>query len=98
MRVSTAFNRMLAIPGAWVDSVAFTDDGIVVGLRRRSRRLRCPCGAPSRSRYDRSRRRWRHLDVGATKLWFEADIARIDCRACGRVRTEEVPRGRHSRD
>ena len=27
MRVNTAFNRMLALPGAWVESVAFTQPG-----------------------------------------------------------------------
>lgn len=102
MRVETAFNRILELPGAWVDSVAFSDDGVVVGLRRRARRHRCPCGWTTRGRYDRSRRRWRHLDLGATKVWLEADIARIACRSCGRVRTEDVPwarpGARHSRD
>ena len=101
MRVSTAFNRMLDIDGASVTDVSFTDDGIVVTLRRRSRRHRCPCGGFA-SRYDRSLRRWRHLDLAASKLWLEAEIWRVDCRSCGRVRTEEVPwarpRARHSRD
>ena len=101
MRVSTAFNRMLAIEGASVTDVAFTDDGSVVTLRRRARRHRCPCGSIA-SGYDRSVRRWRHLDVAASKLWLEAEIWRVDCRSCGRVRTEDVPwarpRARHSRD
>jgi transposase len=101
VRVSTAFNRMLAIQGASVTDVDFTDDGIVVGLRRQARRHRCPCGAIA-SGYDRSIRRWRHLDLAASKLWLEAEIWRVDCRACGRVRTEDVPwarpRARHSRD
>jgi transposase len=81
---------MLAIPGASVVSVAFTDIGIVVGLRRRARRHRCVCGAIA-SGYDHTRRRWRHLDLAACKLWLEADIWRVDCRSCGRVRTEDVP-------
>lgn len=102
MRVTTAFNRMLAIPGAWVASVAFAPEGIVIGLRRRSSRLRCPCGWSTTSRYDSSVRRWRHIDAGASRLWLEADIRRVDCRSCGRVRTEEVawarPGARHSRD
>ena len=90
MRVSTAFNRMLAIDGASVTAVAFTGDGIVVSLRRRARRHRCPCGRGA-SGYDRSVRRWRHLDLAASKLWLEAEIWRVDCRACGRVRTEVLP-------
>lgn len=90
MRVTTAFNRMLAIPGAWVASVAFTNDGVVVGLRRRRRQHRCVCGAVAPG-YDHSRRRWRHLDLAACRLWLEADIWRVDCRKCARVRTEDVP-------
>jgi transposase len=91
MRVTTAFNRMLAIPGASVASVEFTPVGVVVGLRRRSRRLRCPCGWSTRATYDRAVRRWRHLDLGACRLYLEAEIRRLDCRRCGRVRTEQVP-------
>ena len=103
MRVSTAFNRMLRVPGAWVDAVDFTTaDDVVVHLRRRSRRRRCPCGWSTQSRYDLSRRRWRSLDLGTNRLWLEADIARIDCPRCCRVRTEEVPwarpGARHTRD
>ena len=102
MRVTTAFNRVLALPGAWVESVSFTDAGIVVGLRRRGRLLCCPCGLRSRARYDSSRRRWRHLDFGACKVWLQADVHRVCCRGCGRVRTEQVPwarpGARHSSD
>ncbi len=102
MRVETAFNRMLGLPGAWVDSVTFTDVGIVVGVHARRRLLRCPCGHLSRSRYDTSRRRWRHVDLGACAVWIEGDIRRLDCPSCGRVRTEAVdwarPGARHTRD
>jgi transposase len=91
VRATTAFNKMLAIPGANVAAVQFTPIGIVVGLRRRARRLRCPCGWSTRAVSDRSTRRWRHLDLGATRLYLEAEIRRVACRACGRVRTETVP-------
>jgi transposase len=102
VRVTTVFNRILALPGATVASVSFTDVGIVIGLRRRRARLACPCGARTWSRYDSSRRRWRHLDFGACQVWLEADVYRIDCNTCARVRTEQVPwarpAARHSRD
>jgi transposase len=102
VRVSTAFNKILSIPSATVASVEFTPDGVVVGLRRRKSRPRCPCGWKATGSYDSSMRRWRHLDLGAAKLLLEAEIRRLDCRRCGRVRTEEVawarPRARHSRD
>lgn len=102
MRVTTAFNKMLSIPGASVASVEFTPDGVVVGLRRRSGRPICPCGWKGRGRYDSSRRRWRHLDLGASRLFLEAEIRRLHCRRCERVVTEVVPwarpRARHTRD
>ena len=37
MRVTTAFNKMLGIPGATVAEVSFTPEGVVARLRRRSR-------------------------------------------------------------
>ncbi len=90
MRVTTAFNRVLTLPGAWVEQVSFTDVGIVIGLRRRTRLMTCPCGWRTRCRYDSSRRRWRHLDFGACKGFLEADVYRVDCQVCLRVRTEQV--------
>jgi transposase len=91
VRATTACNKMLAIPGANVAGVRFTPTGIVVVLRRRGRRLRCPCGWSTRAVYDRTTRRWRHLDLGAARLYLEAEIRRLACRACRRVRTETVP-------
>jgi transposase len=91
VRATTACNKLLAIPGADVTGVVFTPTGIVVSLRRRSRRLRCPCGWSTRAVYDRTIRRWRHLDLGAARLLLQAEIRRLACRACGRVRTETVP-------
>ena len=102
MRVTTAFNRALKLPGTVVEGVEFTGDGLVLSVRRSRRLHECPCGARSGARYDTSRRRWRHLDFGATRVWLQADIARIACRVCNRVRTEAVPwarpGARHSRD
>ncbi len=102
MRVTTAFNKMLDLPGAWVASVEFAEDGLVLGLGRRRARPVCPCGRRGTGSYDRSVRRWRHLDWGRSKVWLQAQVRRLDCRACGRVRTEQVPwarpRARHSRD
>ncbi len=91
MRATTAFNKMLAIPGAYVAAVTFAPEGIVVDLKRRARRLRCPCGWSTRAGYDRSTRSWRGLDLGAAKLFLRAEIRRLWCRRCSRVVTEQVP-------
>jgi hypothetical protein len=102
MRATTAFNRILQIVGATVSAVTFTPEGVVVDLRRRRAKHRCPRGWKTWSVYDRSVRRWRHLDLGAARCFLEAEIARLDCKRCGRVRTEEVPwarpGARHSKD
>jgi transposase len=90
VRVSTAFNKMLALAGAWVERVEFCEAGIVAGIRLRARCHRCPCGRKAPG-YDHTRRRWRHLDLAACRLWLEAEIWRVDCRSCGQVRTELVP-------
>ena len=91
MRVTTAFNTMLGIAGSSVTTVEFTPVGVIVGLRARRRRLQCPCGWQTHATYDRSVRRWRHLDLGACRLFVESEIRRLHCRRCGRVRTEQVP-------
>jgi transposase len=82
---------MLAVPGAHLVAVTFTSAGIVVDLRRRARRLSCPCGFTTGAVYDRSVRSWRGLDLGASRVFLRAQIRRLACRACGRVRTETVP-------
>ena len=101
MRVSTAFNRLLAIPGATVTQVAIGDRDIEVELRPTARRLSCPCGKRVRAVYDRRRRRWRHLDLAHRRLWLVYEIRRLDCQDCGVV-TEELPwarpGARHTRD
>lgn len=91
MRVSTAFNKILSLPGTLVTTVEFTDTGLVLGVRRRSTVHRCPCGRRVRGRHDARRRRWRHLDFGATRVELEAVVVRIWCPRCQRVRTEDVP-------
>ncbi|MEQ1703949.1 MAG: ISL3 family transposase [Ilumatobacteraceae bacterium] len=100
MRVTTAFNRLLRLPGTRVTAVGWTPDGLVVSVRPTRRLRTCPCGSPTRAVYDRTVRRWRHLDACGTRVWLEAEVCRVDCRSCGRVRTEVVPwarpGGRHT--
>lgn len=104
MRVGTAFNRLLQVPGASVAAVSFEREGVVVALRRRARRLVCPrCGCLGRAGYDRRQhRRWRHLDLGSTRCFLECELRRFRCPGCERVVTEAVawarPGARFSRD
>jgi transposase len=101
VRVSTAFNRLLQIPGAWVTDVLIGERDVEVTLRPRARLLTCPCGMLASAVYDRRRRRWRHLDLGIHRLWLVYAMRRLECPECG-VRTEELPwarpGARHTRD
>ncbi|WP_415796327.1 helix-turn-helix domain-containing protein, partial [Mycolicibacterium frederiksbergense] len=101
MRVSTAFNRLLQIPGASVTDVSIGDPDVEVTVRPKARLLACPCGKRVRAVYDRRPRRWRHLDLAGVKLWLVYEIRRLDCPNCGVV-TEDVPWARpvarHTRD
>ena len=103
MRVSTAFKRLLRLPGASVADVSFTDDGVLVTVRLRRRRRVCGgCGQTGPLEiHDRRIKRWRHLDLGASRCVVECELRRLRCPDCG-VRLEAVPWARagaaHTRD
>lgn len=93
MRVTTAFNRLLDLPGTRVTAVRFTATtvGVTVGLRRR--RLVCPhCGYTTSVRHDTRpvASVWRHLDLGARRLEVAAWLRRLNCPSHGVV-VEGVP-------
>ena len=93
MRVTSVFNRLMDLPGITVTDVEFSADAVVVGVRLRSRRLRCPrCEFTTRSRYDTRAESstWRHLDLGAWRLRVRADLRRLCCPVHG-VITQGVP-------
>ncbi|HZT64220.1 MAG TPA: ISL3 family transposase [Acidimicrobiales bacterium] len=93
MRVTTAFSRLLRLPGVWVRSVEFKEDRVVVSVALRRWRLACPeCGALSWSHYDTRPvpSTWRHLDLGVWRLEVAAELRRVHCPAHG-VLVEGVP-------
>ena len=93
MRVTTAFKRLLDLPGVTVTDVDFSEVRVVVTVKLRQRHLRCPeCSFTTMARYD-SRpvlSSWRHLDLGRWRLEVRASLRRIECPTHG-VRTEGVP-------
>jgi len=96
VRVSTAFNRMLRLPGASVCAVGFGAEGVIVTVRLRRRRRVCStCGQLGGSVHGRRVERWRHLDLGASRCAIECELRRLMCRDCG-VRLEAVPWARPS--
>jgi transposase len=91
VRVSTAFNRMLRLPGASVIGVGFGREGVIVTVRLRQRRRVCSsCGQVGGHLHGRRVKRWRHLDLGVNRCVIECELRRLACRDCG-VRLEAVP-------
>ena len=93
MRVTTAFSRLLRLPGVWVRKVRFEPDVVVVEVALRRRRLVCPeCGYSTRFRKDTRPEDsvWRHLDLGVWRLEIHCRRRRLWCPQHG-ARTEGVP-------
>ena len=97
MRVTTAFNRLLSLPGVSVTDVTFETDQLVVAVALRRRRLLCPeCTLSTSACYDTRPvfSRWRHTDMGRWKVLVRAGLRRLVCPTHG-VRVEAVPFARH---
>ncbi|MDQ3092015.1 MAG: transposase family protein [Actinomycetota bacterium] len=102
MRVTTAFNRLLALQGARVIDVLFGAEGVTVRVALCRRRAVCSsCGQVCRRIHDRAWRRWRHLDLGGQRCFIEYELRRVRCADCG-VRVEALAwaraGARHTRD
>jgi transposase len=93
VRVTTAFNRLLRLPGALVIDVSFDATGVIVSLRlpKRRRRVCSVCGQTGRHLEiaDYRTKRWRHLDLGVNRCMLECELRRLRCPDCG-VRYEAV--------
>jgi len=90
VRVTTALNRLLRLPGASVIDVSFGPEGVIVTVRLRRRRRVCSgCGQLGGQVHGRRVKRWRHLDLGANRCVIECELRRLLCRDCG-VRLEAV--------
>jgi transposase len=81
-----------------IESVREDGEAIVVACRlRKNAARRCGICSVRAPRYDRGGdrpRRWRALDSGTSKVFIEADVARVRCRFHG-VTVAAVPWARH---
>ena len=84
MRVTTAYNRMLELAGAWVRDVAFGEGAMIVTVALRRKRPICSgCGARGLKIKDHRVKRWRHLDAGGSRCVIECRLRRLYCPGCG---------------
>ncbi|WP_034261159.1 ISL3 family transposase [Actinospica robiniae] len=88
MRDVSVWREMLGLSDAVVEDVELEPErgAIVAHVRvRKGAALRCSRCRRKSPRYDRGegRRRWRHLDAGTLRVFIEADVPRVRCRACG---------------
>ena len=91
MRATTALNRMLRLPGAWVIDLSFGGEGVIVTVRLRAKRPACSgCGARGLGVKEHRTKSWRHLDLGASRCYVECRLRRLYCPGCGDV-YEAVP-------
>jgi len=93
MRVTSAFSRLLRLPGVWVKQVVFEPDRVLVTVALRRCRLHCPkCSYCTRHRENRQHHDsvWRHLDLGRWRLEVHARLRRLRCPEHG-VHVEGVP-------
>jgi transposase len=80
VRVTTAFNRMLGLPGAWVRDVELGERAMIVTVCLRRKQPICSgCGARGLKIKDHRVKRWRHLDVGGVRCV----LRRLYCPGCG---------------
>jgi transposase len=105
VRASTAFKRLLRLAGASIVDVSFAAEGVIVTVKLRRRRRVCSvCGQTGHRLqvHDRRGKRWRHLDLGATRCIIECELRLLRCPDCRVVRAEPVPWARpgahHTRD
>ena len=91
MRVTTALNRMLGLPGAWVRDVAFGQEAVIVTVVLRAKKPVCSgCGARGLKIKEHREKRWRALDLGGLRCVIECRLRRLYCPGCGDV-YEAVP-------
>jgi transposase len=97
VRVTTAFNRLLDLPGVSVRKVSFEPGCVVVSVALRRRRLECPKCSYSTAHRESVQHHdsvWRHLDLGAWRLEIHARLRRLRCPEHGAL-VEGVPFARY---
>jgi transposase len=93
VRVAKVLETLLGITGIVVESAEVSTEAVVFDVRPRRKKPRCSGCRKRAPGYDqRDARQWRHLNIGATRIWLRYAPRRVKCARCGVV-NEEVPWG-----
>jgi transposase len=93
VRVAKVLETLLGITGIVVESAEVSSEGVVFDVRPRRKKPRCGgCGKRAPGYDRREPRQWRHLNLGATRIWLRYAPRRVECARCGVV-NEQVPWG-----
>jgi transposase len=93
VRVAKVLETLLGITGIVVESAEISSEGVVFDVRPRRKKPRCSgCGKRAPGYDQREARQWRHLNLGATRIWLRYAPRRVECAGCGVV-NEQVPWG-----
>lgn len=91
MRITTVFNKLVSLQGAFVGGVQFQQETVVLTVKRRGRRHHCPkCSFSTGAGYDSHVATWRHVALGKWRVLVRSKVSRLVCPTHG-VLTEEVP-------
>jgi transposase len=82
--------ELLGLKHTRILAFRFTETALVVTVKPMKRSSFCGGCCRRGPRYDRRRRRWRHLDICGLAVELEYEAWRVDCATCG-VTTEMVP-------
>jgi len=78
VRITTVFNKLLRLQGAFVRAVQFAADAVVVTVARPGRRHRCPrCEFSTAAGYDSHLATWRHVALGKWRVVIRATVTRL---------------------
>jgi len=93
VRVAKVLETLLGITGIVVESAEVGAEGVVFDVRPQRKKPRCGrCGKRAPGYDRRDARMWRHLNLGATRIWLRYAPRRVECANCGVV-NEQVPWG-----
>jgi len=95
IEVETLFTVASGLQGPWAVAKVELNTSkrrIDFDISCQAKRMNCPiCGSAAQSFHDSVGRDWRHLGFFQFEAWLHADVACVNCAACGKTTQVAVP-------